>query len=142
MTALGLTRLVTIVFLTASAAALQGCRETEPPTAPASSIAEEATARAASASAPRVTAGNQFTCGVTTADVAYCWDMNTYGRLGLGSDAGPESCFTGDGFQPCSTKPARVVRGLAFRQVSAGAEFACGVTTEDVAYCWGINNSG
>jgi alpha-tubulin suppressor-like RCC1 family protein len=90
----------------------------------------------------QIAAGNQFTCGVTTDDVAYCWGLNSYGRLGVGSDAGPESCFTGDGFQPCSTKPARVVRGLAFRQVSAGAEFACGVTTENVAYCWGINFGG
>jgi alpha-tubulin suppressor-like RCC1 family protein len=90
----------------------------------------------------QVTVGNQFTCGVTTANVAYCWGMNTYGQLGIGSDVGPQSCFTGDGFEPCSTRPARVVRQLAFRQVSAGDQHACGTTTENVAYCWGSNAEG
>ena len=60
-----------------------------------------------------VSAGNQFTCGVTTDDIAYCWGLNTNGQLGLGENTGPESCFTGDGFSACSTRPARVVRGLS-----------------------------
>jgi alpha-tubulin suppressor-like RCC1 family protein len=31
---------------------------------------------------------------------------------------------------------------LAFRQVSAGDAHTCGVTTDDRAYCWGINDFG
>jgi alpha-tubulin suppressor-like RCC1 family protein len=31
---------------------------------------------------------------------------------------------------------------LVFRQVSAGTFFTCGVTTSNVAYCWGTNPSG
>jgi len=89
-----------------------------------------------------VSAGNQFTCGVTTDNVAYCWGLNSDGELGIGHTSGPESCFTGDGFNPCSTRPVRVVHGLAFREVSAGADHACGVTTKDVAYCWGGNLAG
>jgi alpha-tubulin suppressor-like RCC1 family protein len=35
-----------------------------------------------------------------------------------------------------------VAGGLSFRQVSAGLEHACGITTDDRAYCWGNNNKG
>jgi alpha-tubulin suppressor-like RCC1 family protein len=31
---------------------------------------------------------------------------------------------------------------LAFRQVTVGEGHACGVTTNNVAYCWGSNGSG
>ena len=89
-----------------------------------------------------LSAGNQFTCGVTTGDVAYCWGLNNTGQLGFGPNGGPDSCFTGDGFNPCSTKPVRVRRGLAFRRVDAGESHACGVTTAGVAYCWGASFVG
>jgi alpha-tubulin suppressor-like RCC1 family protein len=90
----------------------------------------------------QVSAGDQFTCGVTTQDVAYCWGMNTFGQLGVGSDTGPESCFTGDSLDPCSTRPARVVRGLHFDRIDVGSLHACGVTTDHVAFCWGRNEAG
>ena len=90
----------------------------------------------------QVSAGNQFTCGVTTSNAAYCWGMNPYGQLGNGNDTGPESCFTGDGNSPCSTKPVRVVRGLAFDHVSAGLDYVCGVTMDHVGWCWGANSAG
>jgi alpha-tubulin suppressor-like RCC1 family protein len=88
-----------------------------------------------------VSAGTQFTCGVTTDNVAYCWGLN-FGQLGNGTATGPESCFTGDGFNACSTKPIQVARRLAFGHVDAGADHTCGVTTDDVAYCWGANSAG
>ena len=31
---------------------------------------------------------------------------------------------------------------LAFRQVSAGEKHTCGLTTDDRAYCWGLNEHG
>src|SRR5881394_3554045 len=37
---------------------------------------------------------------------------------------------------------AAAVPPLAFRQIDEGFEFSCGVTTEDVAYCWGANQVG
>lgn len=90
----------------------------------------------------QVSAGEQLTCGVTTDDLAYCWGANSNGQLGIGNDEGPESCFTGDNTETCSTRPVRVRRGLAFRQVSAALGHACGVTTENVAFCWGSNGFG
>ncbi len=79
----------------------------------------------------RVTAGGQYSCGVTTDDRAYCWGLNV----------GP--------------KPVAVEGGLRFRQVVAGGggftdaqgqesdpPHACGVTTDDRAYCWGWGGEG
>jgi alpha-tubulin suppressor-like RCC1 family protein len=84
----------------------------------------------------RVVAGGQYTCGVTTDNKAYCW--------GVG--------ITGVGVTP---KPVAVPGGLAFRDVVAGGggfqdeqhevsdePHACGVTTNDRAYCWGFGGEG
>jgi alpha-tubulin suppressor-like RCC1 family protein len=37
---------------------------------------------------------------------------------------------------------ASAAAGLAFRQVSGGLQHSCGVTTENRAYCWGLNHVG
>jgi alpha-tubulin suppressor-like RCC1 family protein len=89
-----------------------------------------------------VRAGGGHSCGVTTRNVAYCWGTNASGRLGNGSRTGPETCLSFGSESPCSTRPVRVVGGLAFRSVSLGGEHACGLTTTNVAYCWGINEFG
>ena len=53
-----------------------------------------------------------------------------------------------DGIAPTSPEaqpaPATGVLAvpLSFRQVSAGTQHTCGVTTDDKAYCWGENGSG
>jgi alpha-tubulin suppressor-like RCC1 family protein len=95
-----------------------------------------------------VSAGGGHTCGVTTGNVAYCWGVNEAGQLGNGTRTGPQTCsdpFIGD--VACSTRPVQVAGGLAFRQVNAGAGrggvgHTCGLTTSNVAYCWGNNGSG
>jgi alpha-tubulin suppressor-like RCC1 family protein len=86
----------------------------------------------------QVSAGGDFTCGVTTDDVAYCWGLNDNAELGRGTITGPETCTE----SPCSTRPRRVLGGLAFRSVSAGVGHGCGVTTDDLAYCWGLDHLG
>ncbi len=75
-----------------------------------------------------VDAGHQFTCGVTTGDVGYCWGSNS-GKLGIGSGTEYSS-------------PQAVAGGHLFEAISAGANHACGVTTIGDAYCWGSNTSG
>ena len=44
---------------------------------------------------------------------------------------------TGFAFTVYVTSQLPVTTGLTFAQVSAGADYACGVTTAGVAYCWG-----
>ena len=85
-----------------------------------------------------ISAGEQFTCGVASDLRAFCWGENTAGQLGIGDASGLESCFTGDNSVPCSTRPLRVVRKLAYDHVAARHSHACGVAGAD-AYCWGSN---
>jgi alpha-tubulin suppressor-like RCC1 family protein len=77
----------------------------------------------------QVSAGWAHTCGVTTADRAYCWGLNTEGALGSGNNLG-------------TNKPVAVLGGLRFRVVEAGAWHSCGLTTAGKAYCWGNNAFG
>jgi alpha-tubulin suppressor-like RCC1 family protein len=122
-------RLVPLLAPAVLIAAL-GCREdAESPTAPESGPALDITP-AAALSFRQVSAGNVHTCGVTTENVAFCWGLNLFGELGDG---------TGADVRPV---PVAVVGGLRFRQVSAGSDYSCGVTTDSLAYCWGINHSG
>src|SRR5215210_6704252 len=101
-------------------------------TRPESNAATAATAAAAAALAFRsVSAGMfGFTCGVTTADRAYCWGYNG-GDIGVG--------VLGDGTTTFRKVPSAVVGGPRFREVSVGWQHTCGITTGDRAFCWGIN---
>jgi alpha-tubulin suppressor-like RCC1 family protein len=75
--------------------------------------------------------GQGYSCGVTRANLAYCWGGNRYGRLGNGTVGGR------------SLTPSAVVGGHQFRQVSVGENVTCGVTTSDRAFCWGrLEESG
>jgi alpha-tubulin suppressor-like RCC1 family protein len=73
--------------------------------------------------------GTSGTCGVTTADRAYCWGFNFAGALGNGT--------TGD-----RRVPTAVAGGFLFSNVSMGGNHTCGVTTGGPALCWGLNTSG
>lgn len=77
----------------------------------------------------QVSGGRFFSCGVTTANKAYCWGDNGAAALGTGV-AGH------------STIPAEVAGNLSFKAVSAGGFHACGLTTAGAAYCWGDNSLG
>ena len=76
-----------------------------------------------------LSAGDIYTCGLTTRGAAYCWGDNFYGQLGHGTRTG-------------STVPVLVSGGLSFAALSAGGSHTCGVTTAGTAYCWGNNSSG
>ncbi len=77
----------------------------------------------------RVEAAGTASCGVTTADVAYCWGQNQEGGVG-------------DGTTTDRYAPVPVGGGHAFAQVTTGGLYGCGRTTTLRAYCWGYNGSG
>jgi alpha-tubulin suppressor-like RCC1 family protein len=89
----------------------------------------------------QVIAGSLHTCGATIGDRGYCWGANGEGQLG-------------DGTHTASSRPVAIAGGRHFRMVVAGGgielipsgqqerAFSCGITTEDLAYCWGENESG
>ncbi|MGI9041569.1 MAG: RCC1 domain-containing protein, partial [Gemmatimonadales bacterium] len=104
-----------------------GCREdAQSPTAPESEPALATTATSAVLSFRQVSAGEDHTCGVTTADRVYCWGRNLFGQLG-------------DGTTTNRLTPVAVAGGLRFRHISAASNHTCGVTTDDRAFCWGWN---
>ncbi len=81
-----------------------------------------------------VSAGSYYSCGVTTDHVAYCWGST--GALGIG---GMRERACAD--RVCS-RPQRVDTDLSFLDVQAGPGHTCGVTNNNLAYCWGGNGSG
>jgi alpha-tubulin suppressor-like RCC1 family protein len=79
----------------------------------------------------QVDGGGFHTCAVTPDNRAYCWGWNLFGQIG-------DSRTT-----PRRLWPVRAVTGgLSFRRVEAAGNGSCGVTTGDVAYCWGQNQEG
>jgi alpha-tubulin suppressor-like RCC1 family protein len=123
--------------------ALVGCRDdAASPTEPTTTGLQADLAAVVALSFRQVSAGGEHTCGVTAEYQAYCWGSSRGGQLGIGTDRGPDDCAAPDFERSCSTRPMAVVGGLRFRAVSAGFWHTCGVTTDDVAYCWGGNGNG
>jgi alpha-tubulin suppressor-like RCC1 family protein len=81
-----------------------------------------------------LSAGAGFTCGVATLNgIAYCWGANSIGQTGDGKTINYGNVFV--------SAPQQVVGGQAFKSVSLGNQYACGVTMAGQGYCWGSNNS-
>jgi alpha-tubulin suppressor-like RCC1 family protein len=81
-----------------------------------------------------LSAGAGFTCGVATLNgIAYCWGANSIGQTGDGKTINYGNVFV--------SALQQVVGGQAFKSVSLGNQYACGVTMAGQGYCWGSNNS-
>jgi len=78
----------------------------------------------------QVTAGYNHTCGVTTDNRVFCWGNNNVGQIGDSSTVYRR------------LKPTRVAGTRQFRQVDAGRNYNCAVTTNDRAFCWGEGRNG
>jgi alpha-tubulin suppressor-like RCC1 family protein len=86
-----------------------------------------------------VSAGENLACGVTASGTGYCWGDNTVGEIGDSTSSGPDMCSIPN---PCSVAPVTITGSHVFKTVSAGGNFACGVTTSGTVYCWGWNVVG
>lgn len=73
--------------------------------------------------------GRNFTCAVTGKQRIYCWGSNMYSTVDPLSTSLPES-----------TSP-RPISDLSAQAVHCGANFACALTGDDRAYCWGTNDN-
>ena len=75
-----------------------------------------------------ISAGYQFTCGITTTGVLKCWGDNTsYGMLG-------------DGTTTDRLVPTVIDSGTSYSRVATGQDHTCAITTTGVLKCWGRNN--
>jgi alpha-tubulin suppressor-like RCC1 family protein len=82
-----------------------------------------------------ISAGGAYTCGISTANAAYCWGNNASAQLGIPS------------LPALAVVPTAVVGGIAFSSIHAGSGNSiylptCGISTGGDAYCWGYNNKG
>jgi alpha-tubulin suppressor-like RCC1 family protein len=128
-----LARQLAHVLLPALVLTTLGCGEDgASPVSPGSTTLPLDAAAAAALMLYQVSGGFEHTCGVTTDRRAYCWGKDYSGELGDGSAE----------WGLVRPKPVAVGGGLQFRQVSAGGEHTCGVTTDYRAYCWGGNAAG
>jgi alpha-tubulin suppressor-like RCC1 family protein len=72
----------------------------------------------------------QHMCGFTVIAVGRCWGRGNNGQIGSGGGA-----VVGN--------PISDIAGAMFwKDISAGRVHTCGVTTSNVAYCWGLNQRG
>jgi len=88
-----------------------------------------------------IDAGEDFTCGFTNLGRGYCWGLADDGRTGVEPDS---NCFGAIGTaQSCILPPKRMNSPeLSFTSISAGGDFACGITTGQLLYCWGDDDLG
>lgn len=91
-----------------------------------------------SSATPRAT-GGQHTyasvsppCALTTDGDAYCWGQNDNGALGTGSITSPAKASSDD--------PVLVSGGHQWKALDAGGGTVCGIASDDLTYCWGLNN--
>jgi alpha-tubulin suppressor-like RCC1 family protein len=78
-----------------------------------------------------VAAGGRNTCAIALRGVAYCWGANDQGQLGAGDQR----------TEP-KRRPIRVATQHRFLSLAVGGRFACGVTVDSLAFCWGANRDG
>ncbi|HEY9225230.1 MAG TPA: hypothetical protein VIP11_01200 [Gemmatimonadaceae bacterium] len=78
--------------------------------------------------------GRITTCGVVTDGDGLCWGPNQRGEIGNPATA------PGAAANPNPTLV--IANGVRFKQISAGWQHACGLSTEGVVYCWGNNLDG
>jgi alpha-tubulin suppressor-like RCC1 family protein len=71
-----------------------------------------------------LTVGASTTCGITSDNLAYCWEANPAGGMGDGTSTG-------------STTPIAVNTATGFVAISSGALHTCAIADTGHAYCWG-----
>ncbi|OJW05461.1 MAG: hypothetical protein BGO39_15875 [Chloroflexi bacterium 54-19] len=81
-----------------------------------------------------ISAGNEFSLGLTTGGALYAWGHDYYNELGNG-DGGEKS-------SPSPVDVSGLPGGLTFSAISAGDRFSLALASNNNVYSWGQNGSG
>lgn len=86
-----------------------------------------------------ISAGNEFTCALTTDGLVSCWGKNSSGQLGNGSTGNQN---TPSVFVNNTSGSALLNKTVAKLAQVRGASTMCAIDTNYKAYCWGDNTVG
>jgi len=86
-----------------------------------------------------VTAGADYSCGLTARGTVYCWGSNAVVRPASGA---PDRCGKDTDSFDCFKTPARVEGLPPLRSLEGDDYHACGLTGAGEAWCWGFGSSG
>jgi alpha-tubulin suppressor-like RCC1 family protein len=112
--------------------ALFGCHDDAgSPMDPTTGTPSAAVSTAAALAFWQVSGGGLHSCGLTTCRRAYRGEDH-YGQLGDGTFTDAHDRL----------RPVAVQSGLRFSQLSLSGSHTCGVTTDRLLYCWGMNFYG
>lgn len=79
---------------------------------------------------------NNLGCLIASDDNVYCWGDQQNGKLGNGLENSVVQ------YNPVAVSRNTVLNGKSIKKVTIGSEFACAMSTDGKAYCWGKNNYG
>ncbi|MCF7900880.1 hypothetical protein K9L67_01510, partial [Candidatus Woesearchaeota archaeon] len=77
----------------------------------------------------QISAGNDFTCGLTINNTVKCWGYNNGGQIG-------------DGTTTQRNNPTLINDTAKYKYLDVGYEATCGILTNGTAKCWGNNYYG
>jgi alpha-tubulin suppressor-like RCC1 family protein len=77
-----------------------------------------------------ISAQENNTCAITSANKLKCWGVNTSGQVGIGTTGGN------------ITAPTLVDGAVDYKQVQVGNYHSCAITSADQLKCWGSNSNG
>jgi len=80
-----------------------------------------------------IRAGAYHVCALDAAGQAFCWGSHAFGQLAVGP------------YDPANdhrTEPTPAAGNLRFLSLGLGALHTCGVATDSLTYCWGLNIKG
>jgi alpha-tubulin suppressor-like RCC1 family protein len=78
--------------------------------------------------------GSYNPCVIASNNQAYCWGSNGWGELGNNS--------TTPSLVPVAVDTSGVLSGKTILSISTSADHSCAIASDNLAYCWGYNQSG
>jgi alpha-tubulin suppressor-like RCC1 family protein len=82
----------------------------------------------------QISSGGNHTCAISSDNNAYCWGNNSNGQLGNNS--------TNTSTVPVQVDTTGVLSGKTIKQISSGGNHTCAISSDNNAYCWGLNSYG